>query len=160
MICIVPLSGFAQQVYLSQQFTASPTTHTHTQNIKHKSSTLTFFSGKNDRSPVIYLYNWHAYTVFNITWHLSILHGCLRSLQLSRCHWSACTVCLSRAPASLFWGQGRLVRLIWSFQIRAEFTCKHCQRHNGPESWVHITSSQFKVHKSWSNYNFRISIKH
>ena len=37
---------------------------------------------------------------------------------------------------------------------------KHCQRHNGPEGWVHITRSQFTVHKSWTYYNFRISIKH
>ena len=37
---------------------------------------------------------------------------------------------------------------------------KHCQRHNGPEGWVLITSLQFTVHKSWSKYNFRISIKH
>ena len=40
----------------------------------------------------------------------------------------------------------------------AEF--KHCQRHNGPEGWVHITSLQLTVHKSWSNYNFRTLIKH
>ena len=25
---------------------------------------------------------------------------------------------------------------------------KHCQRHNGPEGWVHITSLQFIVHSS------------
>ena len=37
---------------------------------------------------------------------------------------------------------------------------KHCQRHNGPEGWVHITRSQFTVYKSWTYYNFRISIKH
>ena len=30
---------------------------------------------------------------------------------------------------------------------------KHCQRHNGPGGWVHITTLQFTVHKSWSNYN-------
>ena len=28
------------------------------------------------------------------------------------------------------------------------------------EGWVHITRSQFTVHKSWTYYNFRISIKH
>ena len=27
---------------------------------------------------------------------------------------------------------------------------KHCQRHNGPEGWFHITRSQFTVHKSWT----------
>ena len=37
---------------------------------------------------------------------------------------------------------------------------KHCQRYNGPKGWVHITRSRFTVHKSWSYYNFRISIKH
>ena len=37
---------------------------------------------------------------------------------------------------------------------------KHCQRHNGPEGWVHITRSQFTVHKSWTYHNIRISIKH
>ena len=37
---------------------------------------------------------------------------------------------------------------------------KYCQRHNGPEGWVHITRTQFTVHKSWTYYNFRISIKH
>ena len=37
---------------------------------------------------------------------------------------------------------------------------KHCQRHNGPEGWVHITRSQFTVHKSWTYYNFWILIKH
>ena len=35
---------------------------------------------------------------------------------------------------------------------------KHCQRHNGPEGWVHITRSHFTVHKSWTYYN-RKSIK-
>ena len=30
-LCFWTLGGFAQQVYLSQQFTESPTTHTHTQ---------------------------------------------------------------------------------------------------------------------------------
>ena len=36
---------------------------------------------------------------------------------------------------------------------------KHCQRHNGPEGWVHITRPQYTVHKSWTYYNFRIKIK-
>ena len=37
---------------------------------------------------------------------------------------------------------------------------KHCQRHNGPEGWVHITRSQFTVHKSWTITisEFRLSI--
>ena len=39
------------------------------------------------------------------------------------------------------------------------FRMKHCQRHNGPESWVHITRSQFTV-QSWIYYNFRISTEH
>ena len=37
---------------------------------------------------------------------------------------------------------------------------KHCERHNGPEGWVHITRSQFTVHKSWTYFNFRISIEY
>ena len=37
---------------------------------------------------------------------------------------------------------------------------KHCQRHNGPEGWVHITRWRFTVHKSWTYHNIRISIKH
>ena len=37
---------------------------------------------------------------------------------------------------------------------------KHCHRHNGPEGWVHIARSKFTVHKSWTYYNFRTSIKH
>ena len=42
---------------------------------------------------------------------------------------------------------------------------KHCQRHNGPESWVHITGSQFTnldhvtISESQS-INFKISTKH
>ena len=42
---------------------------------------------------------------------------------------------------------------------------KHCQRPNGPESWVHITSSNTNLHQiSSSEYqpsiNFKISTKH
>ena len=40
------------------------------------------------------------------------------------------------------------------------YSRKHCQRHNGPEGWVHITTSQFTALKSWTSYNFIISIKH
>ena len=45
-------------------------------------------------------------------------------------------------------------------QKKKVYCKKHCQRHNGPEGWVHITRSQFTVHKSWTYYNFRISITH
>ena len=47
--------------------------------------------------------------------------------------------------------------------------CKHCQRHNGPEGWVHITRSQYTVHRhiehitiseSRLSINFKISTKH
>ena len=43
---------------------------------------------------------------------------------------------------------------------------KHCQRHNGPEGWVHITRSQFTkldqitISESRLSINFKISIKH
>ena len=46
---------------------------------------------------------------------------------------------------------------------------KHCQRHNGPEGWVHITRSQYTVHRhiehitiseSRLSINFKISTKH
>ena len=43
---------------------------------------------------------------------------------------------------------------------------KHCQRHNGPEGWVHITRSQFTnlehiaISESWLSINFKISTKH
>ena len=30
---------------------------------------------------------------------------------------------------------------VWSFQIHFSKLIKHCQRHNGPEGWVHIKSS-------------------
>ena len=42
---------------------------------------------------------------------------------------------------------------------------KHCQRHNGPEGWVHFSKVTYWVtrkfkHISWSNFIFRISTKH
>ena len=43
---------------------------------------------------------------------------------------------------------------------------KHCQRHNGPEGWVHITRSQFTnldhitISESRLSINFKISTKH
>ena len=40
---------------------------------------------------------------------------------------------------------------------------KHCQRHNGPEGWVHITSSNTnldQVSEFWPSINFKISTKH
>ena len=42
---------------------------------------------------------------------------------------------------------------------------KHCQRHNGPEGWVHITSSNtnpghISSSESWPSINFKISTKH
>ena len=42
---------------------------------------------------------------------------------------------------------------------------KHCQRHNGPEGWVHITNSnrhldQISSWESWPSINFKISTKH
>ena len=39
---------------------------------------------------------------------------------------------------------------------------KHCQRHNGPEGWVHLAKSNFlrSYHKSWSHFIFRIPAKH
>ena len=46
------------------------------------------------------------------------------------------------------------------FSLKSLEDQKHCQRHNGPEGWVHTTRSHFTVHKFWAYYNFRISIKH
>ena len=40
---------------------------------------------------------------------------------------------------------------------------KHCQRHNGPEGWVHITSSNTnldRIPEFWPSINFKISTKH
>ena len=42
---------------------------------------------------------------------------------------------------------------------------KYCQRHNGPEGWVHITSSntnldQISISESWLCINFKISTNH
>ena len=41
---------------------------------------------------------------------------------------------------------------------------KHCQRHNGPEGWVHITSYYTNLDKTisefWLSINFQISTKH
>ena len=42
---------------------------------------------------------------------------------------------------------------------------KHCQRHNGIEGWVHITTSktnldQILISESWLSINFKISTKH
>ena len=41
---------------------------------------------------------------------------------------------------------------------------KNCQRHNGPEGWVHITSSYTNldqtISKCWLSINFQISTKH
>ena len=39
--------------------------------------------------------------------------------------------------------------------FETKWKIKHCQRHNGPEGWVHITSSL-----NLQNFKFRISIKH
>ena len=44
--------------------------------------------------------------------------------------------------------------------FETKWKIKHCQRHNGPEGWVHITRSQLTVHKAWTYCNFIISIKH
>ena len=46
-----------------------------------------------------------------------------------------------------------------------ELFIKHCQRHNGPEGWVHITSSntnldQISSSESRSSINFKITTKH
>ena len=47
------------------------------------------------------------------------------------------------------------------WQLTGSFTFSICiPKANGPEGWVHITRSQFTVHKSWTYYNFRISIMH
>ena len=38
---------------------------------------------------------------------------------------------------------------------------KHCQRHNGPEGWVHITNlDQTSISESRLSINFKISTKH
>ena len=42
---------------------------------------------------------------------------------------------------------------------------KNCQRHNGPEGWVHLSKVTYRVprkfkHRSWSNFIFKISTKH
>ena len=54
-----------------------------------------------------------------------------------------------------FWGARQK-----QFQIT-----KHCQRHNGPEGWVHITSSntnldEISSSEFWPSINFKISTKH
>ena len=47
------------------------------------------------------------------------------------------------------------------WQLTGSFTFSICiPKANGPEGWVHITRSQLTVHKSWTYYNFRISIMH
>ena len=48
---------------------------------------------------------------------------------------------------------------------RKAYDKKHCQRHNGPEGWVHITSSnknldQISSSESRPRINFKISTKH
>ena len=36
-------------------------------------------------------------------------------------------------------------------QRHSDFQKKHCQRHNGPEGWVHITSSQILIKLQFQN---------
>ena len=53
----------------------------------------------------------------------------------------------------------------WQDLSRGFRTCyKHCQRHNGPEGWVHLAkvflrSYHKSKNKSWSHFIFRISTK-
>ena len=49
--------------------------------------------------------------------------------------------------------------------LSGSFRWKHCQRHNGPEGWVHITSSntnldQISSSESRPSINFKITTKH
>ena len=62
-------------------------------------------------------------------------------------------------PKIGFWCEVQFARFHFT-ETSLDDNYKHCQRHNGPEGWVHITNPQFAVHKSWICYNFRISIKH
>ena len=53
----------------------------------------------------------------------------------------------------------------WLWKVLSSMNTKHCQRHNGPEGWVHITSSnkifdQVSSSKSRPSINFKISTKH
>ena len=52
------------------------------------------------------------------------------------------------------------VRIKWKGTLMTA-TLKHCQRHNGPEGWVHITNlDQTPISESWLSINFKISTKH
>ena len=64
------------------------------------------------------------------------------------------TVCIACIATLHFFRQGN-----WGY------ICKHCQRHNGPEGWVHITSSNTNLDQMSSSecrpsIKFKISPKH
>ena len=64
-----------------------------------------------------------------------------------------------------FLQKSTLIKSLWSSLAFRALCIKHCQRHNGPEGWVHITSSntnldQISSSESWPSIDFKISTKH
>ena len=57
---------------------------------------------------------------------------------------------------------GLLLARLGEYIAKEKWKIKHCQRHNGPEGWVHFTSTnldQISSSESWPSINFKISTK-
>ena len=72
-------------------------------------------------------------------------------------HFILCHYILSKPFDETYWLNKLVLLTYWKYWFDWIILDGKAQRHNGPEDWVHITRSQFTVHKSWTYYNFRIS---
>ena len=101
---------------------------------------------------ILKICSFYVETYVHCPWHIYAHNYIIMELFLSR------HIVKFRYPSSIKVTSDAAVNIINRLYI--VYVLKHCQRHNGPEGWVHITRSQCTVHKTWTCYNFKISTKH
>ena len=112
--------------------------------------------------------------------HVKILAPCVSQICLSfAVHWNVCpidgkmihkikSIVINSIPAYRLMV---IVKIVYCYGLygddpRTKLTYgKHCQRHNGPEGWVHITRyytnlDKISISESWLSIKFKISTKH
>ena len=94
---------------------------------------------------------WHSVTLGDSQWH---------SVTLGDTRWHSVTLSNTKRDKILEIWVTQIINI--KMVLRDASASIHCQRHNGPEGWVHITSSctnvdQISISESRLSINFNIS---